>query len=130
VTLGDDRVFARTESYFYYGLAESDAIGGNGYDQSVELLALGGMRDGELRLAVKELDANNSGYAVGAAGKRLVMTGYNPPSISVLDATDLDALSYEREADLDGYVQSVSLSGDLALCSLGPWGLVSVDVGD
>ncbi|WP_437924930.1 hypothetical protein WMF37_38785 [Sorangium sp. So ce291] len=49
------------------------------------------------------------------------------PSIAVLDASDLDELTYEKKGELSSYSHRLTVSGDLAL-----WyhGLEVVDLGD
>jgi uncharacterized secreted protein with C-terminal beta-propeller domain len=116
---GDDRVFANAYGYYYYG---------DGTGSGPQVVIVGGMRDGDLRVIKKTLGANDYSYATAVAGKKLVMVGYNPPGLYALDATDLDHVTVARKADLQGYSYDVTVSGDTALCSLGPWGLQSVDL--
>jgi hypothetical protein len=58
------------------------------------------------------------------------MSSYAPNALSVLDATDLDALSFEQKGEIPFYAQSVEVSGDKALCSLGEYGLSVIDLGE
>jgi hypothetical protein len=124
IMLGDDRVFAPNGyGYYYY-----DDVGGGTSSSGQEVLVIGGMREGALHLASANLGNNDYFYASAVAGKKLVMSGYSPPGLSLVDATDLSHVTTKRIADLDGYVYDVTMSGNLAICSMGPWGLQSVDI--
>ena len=57
-----------------------------------------------------------------------VLASYNTPGIHVLDATNLDAVTIQKKGDVNGYVYSVTLDNDRALCSMGPFGLDVVDL--
>ncbi|WP_437828411.1 hypothetical protein [Sorangium sp. So ce1153] len=62
-----------------------------------------------------------------ANGTRLLVFSNSSPSIAVLDASDLDELTYEKKGELSSYSHRLTVSGDLAL-----WyhGLEVVDLGD
>jgi hypothetical protein len=121
---GDDRVFAWTGYSYYY-----DTVGGGvGTSAGPQVFVLGGMREGTLQSASAQLDTFDYGYGSAVSGKKLVLTGYSPPELSVLDTTDLAAPAVVRKADLDGYPYNVTVSGNLAICSLGPYGLQTVDL--
>lgn len=125
VLVGDDRVFASASDYGW--AIEYDGYGYNGS----RLIAVGGMRDGAIVVGSYNLGEAEYAYPVAVDGARLVTTGYNPPSISVLDASDLGALTYEQKGELSGYYSNtVTLDGDLALCSMGPYGLDVIDLGN
>lgn len=121
--LGDDRVFFSTGySYGYY-----DDVGSSGTYGPRQLI-IGGLREGSLRVVEQAMDPNDWSYTAAVAGKKLVMTTYDPPGVAVLDATNLDVVTYARKADLTGYAYDVTMMGDTALCSMGPWGLQAVDI--
>jgi hypothetical protein len=117
VLLGDDRVFAS-----YYDYSEDVS--------ATTLLAIGGMRSGTIQQQKIVLDPGRYDYPAEAMGKKLVTGSYYPTAISVLDTTDLDAPTYETKGELPSYLYDVTLSGETALCSMGPWGIATVDVGD
>ncbi|MGK3967625.1 beta-propeller domain-containing protein [Sorangium sp. So ce118] len=95
------------------------------------ILVAGGLREGSLETATQEVAGLNhlSGSLLLADGARLLVINNNDPALSVLDATDLTALSFEKKSDLFAHVYHATLSGDRALCSSGRAGLEAVDVG-
>jgi len=121
--LGDDRIFAPNG----YGYSYYDDVGGAS-SNGQQVLIIGGMREGALQLATAQFGVNDYFYAEAVSGKKLVMSGYSPPGLTVVDATNLDHVTSKRVADLDGYTYAVTMAGDTALCSMGPWGLQSVDI--
>ncbi|WP_437927872.1 beta-propeller domain-containing protein [Sorangium sp. So ce291] len=95
------------------------------------ILVACGLREGSLKTATQEtagLD-HRSGSLLLADGARLLVINNEYPALSVLDATDLTALSFEKKSELSAYVYHATLSGDRALCSSGRYGLEAVDVG-
>jgi hypothetical protein len=95
------------------------------------LLAVGGMASGELQIASVELSLDTGWeYPVAASGTRVVLAGYYPGSVSVVETSDLSQVEREAKASLDGWFAHVTVVGDQALCSMGPYGLESVDLGD
>ena len=124
---GDDRVFFGYEDYYYYG-AYDDVGGGWGGGIGPKVIVVGGLRGASLRIASASLSAGDSSYATAVSGKKLVLESYSPPGLSVLDATNLSSMSVERVAILDGYPNSVTMMGDVALCSLDEYGLDAVDL--
>lgn len=120
--IGDDRIFLY--GYGRYAVSEGDGSDGPA------MLVASGLVNGSLEVATKALEGLNHGWPIAAAGKRVIMSSYNPPSIGVVDASDLDELTYETKGELSSYVYRVTVSGDQALCSLGHHGLEVVDLGD
>jgi hypothetical protein len=137
--LGDDRVFA-VQNAGYYGMGPSaggDAAapaGGVGTKDAAadlavgRLIALGGMRDGELKQATRKLAPNEWVYAAATIGKKAITTGYSSPALGVFDTTDLDAPKYGVVEELPSWVSNVTVSGDLAICSMSFWGVQTIDV--
>ncbi|XXY52993.1 beta-propeller domain-containing protein [Sorangium sp. So ce269] len=123
VFVGDDRVFMYTYANYYY------ADDGGTSDQSGILVA-SGLEAGSIETATQTSAEIGFGGPLLADGKRLVISSYSPPSIAVLDAADLDELTYETKGELSSYTYQVTVSGDRALCSLGHHGLEVVDLGD
>ncbi|MGK3989365.1 beta-propeller domain-containing protein [Sorangium sp. So ce136] len=95
------------------------------------ILVAGGLQEGSLKTATQEVAGLNhrSGSLLLADGARLIVINNDDPALSVLDATDLTALSFEKKSELSAYVYHATLSGDRALCSSGRYGLEAVDVG-
>ncbi|WP_437731574.1 beta-propeller domain-containing protein [Sorangium sp. So ce1335] len=120
--LGDDRVFMST-SATRVGTEADDADGPG-------ILVVSGLEKGSIEVVTKELDELNYGWPISADGKRAVVASYYPPTIGVIDATDLGEVTYETKGELSSYSHKVTVSGDLALCSLGHHGLDIVDLGD
>jgi len=123
VFVGDDRVFASVNNSQW-------ATEGDPYWSSSRLLVLGGIHDGELQFAEVEGEELGYTYPVVASGTRLVSAGYAPTGIWTLDAADMDAMAFEQKAELRAYVNHVTVSGDLALCSLGTYGLEVVNLSE
>jgi hypothetical protein len=126
VLVGDDRVFASVSKGYWYVSADNSDSEWNGS----RLMVVGGMEDGtiEVAFATGKDVANTSPVAVD--GRRAILSSYGLNAIGVLDATDLDALSFEQKGELGFYVQSVEVSGDKALCSLGEFGLSVINLGE
>jgi hypothetical protein len=121
VFTGLDRVFVET-SYSNY---DYDTGAGNYWNGFTVVGDLGGTA---LERAEFQFDPNQYAYAVGTSDKRLVLASYYPTAIAVLDATDLSALSYEVKGELPSYTWNVTISGDLALCAMGYWGVEAVSL--
>ncbi|WP_437851941.1 beta-propeller domain-containing protein [Sorangium sp. So ce363] len=124
VFVGDDRVFMYTSGYYAVG----DAVGGGAYSSGI--LVASGLEEGSIDVAMKELSSPDAGWPRAVDGTRLLLAGYNPPGLSVLDAADLDELTLEMKGELSSYVSQVTISGDTALCALWYHGLEVVDLGD
>lgn len=75
-----------------------------------------------------EMSNNDWVYAVAAEGNRVVLASYSTPGIHTLDATDMSNIVFEKKADVTSYVYAVTLDGDRALCSMGPYGLETVSL--
>ncbi|XXX74279.1 beta-propeller domain-containing protein [Sorangium sp. So ce134] len=120
VYVSDERVFMLT--YLNYVVEDGEVPYG--------ILAAGGLEEGSLELATKSFAELSYGSPLLADGTRLLVTSSGPPSIAVIDASDLDALTYETKGELSSYIYRVTLDGDRALCSLGHHGLEVVDLGD
>ncbi|WP_438033930.1 beta-propeller domain-containing protein [Sorangium sp. So ce204] len=100
------------------------------HDGRSSILVAGGLQEGSLKTAMQEVAGfdHSDGPLLLADGARLLVVDNYWPALSILDATDLTALSFEKKSELPGYVVHVTLSGDRALCSWG-YGLEAVDVG-
>ncbi|WP_437742719.1 hypothetical protein WMF39_45560 [Sorangium sp. So ce1504] len=94
------------------------------------ILVAGGLQEGSLKTATQEVAgfSHGSGSLLLADGARLLVVDNYLSTLSVLDATDLTALSFEKKSELPGHVYHATLSGDRALCSWG-YGREAVDVG-
>ncbi|MFO0760839.1 MAG: beta-propeller domain-containing protein [Byssovorax sp.] len=125
IIAGDDRLFAY--SYAGYGWVE-DAGGGVSAGPTAKVHVLAGLRAGMLQLVTAQLPVTNDGYPVAADGQNLVLAGYGPPSIAVLDTSDLGNLDYQSKGDVSSYVYQVTIDGHRALASMGPYGLAVVDL--
>ncbi|WP_437828417.1 beta-propeller domain-containing protein [Sorangium sp. So ce1153] len=123
VFVGDDRVFMYTYGSYY------TADDGDTEDRSGVLVA-SGLEAGSIELAPQTDSEIRFGWPLLADGKRLLLSSYSPPSLVVLDAADLDELTYETKGELSSYPTRVTVSGDRALCPLGHYGLEVVDIGD
>ncbi|WP_437574975.1 beta-propeller domain-containing protein [Sorangium sp. So ce887] len=120
VLVGDDRVFMYT--YVNYAVPNGESPYG--------ITVASGLEEGSIELVTKPIPELSNASPVLADGTRLLVSGYSPPSLAVLDASDLDELTYETKAELSSYVYRVTLDGDRALCSLGHHGLEVVDLGN
>ncbi len=125
---GDDRVFGYASPS--YGYAEDSAGSNGGSGPTSKVLVVAGMRAGNLQMATRELEGAYAANPVAASGTTLVLAGYSPPSIAVLDTSDLGELAYSNKGDVASYVYQVTLDGDRALCAMGPYGLAVVDLGN
>jgi hypothetical protein len=123
---GDDRVFAYASPS--YGWAEDGA--GSAGALTSRVLVVAGMRAGNLQMATRDLGQAYGQSPVAATGTMLVLAGYSPPSIAVLDTADLGNLGYADKGDVASYVYQVTLDEGRALCAMGPWGLAVVDLGN
>ena len=104
--VGDDRIFARVK------------VAGSPSGQHI--LAGSGLETGILQVGYAQ--AKYPGYEAVVQGTQLVSAGY-ARHLVVLDATELDGLELEPTNPLPWFPLHVSLSGDVAYCSLGAWGL-------
>lgn len=127
VMAGDNRVFAVGGGYYGYYYEDVAYSGGEG---ARDALVIGTLAGAQLQAATMAFEPSDSGYPVAVAGKKLLLGGYSPPSLAILDATDMGALHYERLADLNGYLYSVTVAGDQALCSMGEYGLQAVSLAE
>jgi hypothetical protein len=118
---GDDRVFARAQM-------NSDPWEAPWYGGA--LLAIGGMRDGQLSVRRATDPGLASAHPVAVSGARLVLGAWSPWTLWTLDASDLDELRAARRAILPGGAEHVTVDGDRALVSLGYEGLEVVELGD
>jgi hypothetical protein len=119
--IGDDRAFL-TANNMRWGTDDP-------YGYSGKVLTVGGIRAGSLEVVTSDTEALSYANPVAASGARLIMSGYNPPSLYVLDATDLDNVTSESKGELASYIYQAVVSGDRAFCSLGYYGLQVVDLG-
>ncbi|WP_437671768.1 beta-propeller domain-containing protein [Sorangium sp. So ce131] len=121
--VGDGRVFM-----YSYGsgwvVAEGDGVASSGPG----LLVAGGLAEGRIRVATQTSEDIGQGQPLLADGTRLILSTYDPPAIAVLDAADLDELTFERKGELSSYIYQVTLDGDRALCSLGHYGIDVIDL--
>ncbi len=123
--------------FYVYGTHVTESrvfIQGYGYDEDTNtghynVMAVGDIAGDELQIANKTTPNNGEYLWVAAAqDDYAVMASYGTPGIHVLDASDLDALTIVKKADVSSYVYGVTLDGDRALCSMGPYGLEAVDL--
>lgn len=127
VLRGDDRVFAYASPG--YGWVE-DSGSGVSAGNSSKVHVVAGMRAGMLHMATEVLDQADAGNPVAVSGTTLVLAGYNPPSIGVLETADLSSLTFSTKGDVASYVYQVTVDDDRALCAMGPYGLAVVDLHD
>ncbi|AUX35775.1 MULTISPECIES: beta-propeller domain-containing protein [Sorangium] len=120
VFVGDDRVFMLT--YLNYVVEDGEVPYG--------ILAVSGLEEGSIELARKPFAELGYSSPLIADGTRLLVASYSPPSLAVIDGSDVGALTYETKGELSAPVSRVTLDGDRALCSLGHHGLEVVDLGD
>lgn len=119
VLVGEDRVFAK--------LASIGSFAGR-------LMVVGGMKDGGLQVSFAEEDKVLSvSTPVAVQGKRLVTIGSSsshPLNLGVLDATNLDSMTFEHKDELaPSSYTTIALSGDAALCSQGQYGMQVIELG-
>ena len=93
-----------------------------------KVLVVAGMRAGNLQMATRDLGQAYAQSPMAASGSTLVLAGYSPPSIAVLETADLGNLSYVNKGDVASYVYQVTLDEGRALCAMGPYGLAVVDL--
>ncbi|KYF78575.1 hypothetical protein BE20_07785 [Sorangium cellulosum] len=120
VSVGDDRVFMFT--YLNYVVENGEVPYG--------MLVASGLEEGRIELVRKPFAELTHSSPLFADGTRLLVSSHSPPSLAVIDASDLDALTYETKGELSSYIYRVTVDGDRALCSLGHNGLEVVDLGD
>ncbi|WP_437282776.1 beta-propeller domain-containing protein [Sorangium sp. So ce375] len=122
--VGDDRAFMPITR-------ERAESSGNGDRDGTEraLLVAGGLRDGAIRRAERNMDEFEIDDARAVDGARLVLVDDAPASLSVLDATDLDNMTLGTPIAVSGDVREITLHGGVAICSLGMSGVEVVDLG-
>ncbi|WP_437808938.1 beta-propeller domain-containing protein [Sorangium sp. So ce1078] len=118
--VGDDRVFMYTSVNY---------VVENG-EPPYGIAVASGLKEGRIELATKAIADFSFSSPLLADGTRLLVASSYPPSIAILDASDLDELTYETKGETSSYAYRVTLDGDRALCSLGHHGLEIVDLGD
>jgi hypothetical protein len=123
VMTGDNRVFAAMSNGDWYA---SDGP----YWSASRVVVVGGMREGELDVGFAEGQEVAESNPVAVDGTTLVMTSWNPPSLSVLDASDMGELTVTRMGELASYANDVTVHNGQALCSLGGYGLEVVDLAE
>lgn len=123
VLTGDNRVFAALNNGGWYD-------GAGPYWSAYKLMVVGGMREGALDVGYAEGQEVAESYPVAVDGKTLLMTSWNPPSLAVMDASDMGNLVFERKAELASYVNDVTVHNGKAFCSLGAYGLEVVDLAE
>ncbi|MGK4006474.1 beta-propeller domain-containing protein [Sorangium sp. So ce1036] len=121
--IGDDRAFIQTLRYHQVSSGEADR-----YESEESLLVVGGLRDGVLRRAERNMDELGNGGVRAVDGARLVVFDDAPAALSVLDTTDLENMTLGTPVPVSGYVSAVTLYGDLAICSLAMSGVEVVDL--
>jgi hypothetical protein len=124
VFVGDDRVFATTAGPQGYRVTpgRGDAVNA--------VMVVGGLRDGALQRASFGDEAQLFMEPLAVAGKRLILSAFDRSTIDVLDATNLEAMTFTPKGELASYVTEVEVTGDAALCSLGEYGLQVIDLGE
>jgi hypothetical protein len=89
--------------------------------------------DGD-QIQMRSLDAlagHGDLQPLAAVGKRLIAAdGYGMFGLRVIDTSVFDAPEMVITAPLRGYLYDLTVSGDIALCSLGAQGLQSVNLSD
>lgn len=141
VALGDDRAFITLSSgggyYGYYGGVAVDCAGFcGGYSwfssTTLPVLTVGGLKSGDFQVGTVEIEGGDYwGYSpIAAAGKRAVVAAGWRGKLTVLDAADAAKPSVLREAEISGYVQSLTVVGDTALAAMGLDGVQAIDLGD
>ena len=120
--LGDDRVFV--------GISDSDyGEYGDYYSSSFRWMVLAGMDAGALQMRLEARPEAIEGYAAGASGTSLVLLDWYGLELRTLDTSDLDAMTITAEGSLSSWPYDVSVSGDRAYASLGPYGVEVVELG-
>jgi hypothetical protein len=144
--LGDDRLFVSFSGggYYagYYGAtdvasgATDVAYGGYGFQSfaagTTDLLVLGGIRSGRLVAGRLTLETGDSYYGgssqLVASGQRAVVATGWQGSLSVIDASKADAPRVVRDVAVSGYVQNLSIIGDIAVAALGYDGVATIAI--
>ncbi len=115
---GDNRTFFVANEY---------TLTGEYYDYQARVWAIGGMRQGELAVANAPLQETWWASPIGAFGNTLVAAS-SPGAVITVDATDLDALEIDKVGDLPWWLESVTFHEQKGYLSLGPWGMLVVDL--
>jgi hypothetical protein len=123
VLTGDNRVFAAVNNGNWY-------VNDGPYWSAYKLMVVGGVAEGSLDVSFAEGQEVAESYPVAVDGENLILASWNPPSLAVLDASDMGSLEVERKAELASYVNDVTVHNGKALCSLGQFGLEVVDLSE
>ncbi|MFO0589966.1 MAG: beta-propeller domain-containing protein [Polyangiaceae bacterium] len=113
----EDRIFTQTWSY--------DPVAGVSHEAVV---VLSPPSENTITMASASFPTNEWMYGVAAEGNHVILASYATPGIYDLDATDMDNLMLQKKSDVMSYIYSVTLDGDRALCSMGPYGIQAVDL--
>ncbi len=128
ISIGEDRVFVMRGSWSYYYWGDSTQP-----PPESTLQMISGMTTGDLQAStplVVDNDPYSWGRVVAISGHKAVLHGDYPPHISVYDSSNPALPQLIKKADTFGYVYNVELAGNQAICSLGPWGLQTVSLGN
>ncbi|MBI4701931.1 MAG: hypothetical protein HY744_12405 [Deltaproteobacteria bacterium] len=119
---GQDRIFAWAYNY--------DWQGDDPYSWYGRLMVLSAFETGSIALATVDAKELSSAYPIEVSGRRLVLARYDVPSVTALDAADLDDLHVGKTTELRAWANRARVDGDRVLCALGTWGLQVVELGD
>jgi hypothetical protein len=92
------------------------------------VLVIGDIGGNQIQTATKDISNQEYLWAQASHGYHLILASYNTPGIHDLDATDLANITVQKKGNVNGWVYSVSLDNDRALCSMGPYGLDVIDL--
>lgn len=148
---GDDRLLITLTSGYSYGWdgvpvgvgvdVEGSAdvavacYGACGFDpdaQSLMVLSIAGLQSGDFASGRVEIPGGDSwSYSpIAAAGQRAVVYSGWRGQLTVLDLADPQEPSIVRNAEVAGYVQSLSIVGGTAIAALGLDGVQTIELGD
>jgi hypothetical protein len=117
VLVGDDRVFA-----------EASPSGGF---SSIDHMVLGGIKDGDLKVTSSADELLATSQLVAVDGKRVFSLAILSSTLGVLDATNLDAVTFEQKGKHpNATLHGVEFTEDSVLCSEGQYGLQVIPLGD
>jgi hypothetical protein len=116
IVVGDDRIFFSTYDWDYVTGESTSAV-----------WAIGGYR--AANLGVGSVYLEDVWYATPAAaqGKSLVALSWPGAAVEV-DASNIDALEATKLSDVPWWVEHVTFDGNRVLASLGPYGVLVVDL--
>jgi hypothetical protein len=119
--------------YAVDGVVGSDCYGACGFDpekSKLPVLSVAGLESGEFAVGRVEVAGGDywSYSPIAAVGKRALLSSGWRGKLSVIDASDVEAPSVVSEADVAGYVQSLSIVGTTAIASLGMDGVQTIDL--